>query len=33
VQDKLLKPLNQQEAQQLVGLLSKLVDGHKSLLS
>ena len=28
VQDKLLKPLNQQEAQQLVGLLSKLVDGH-----
>jgi len=30
VQDKLLKPLNQQEAQQLVGLLAKLVDGHES---
>jgi DNA-binding MarR family transcriptional regulator len=30
VQDKLLKPLNQQEAQQLVDLLAKLVDGHES---
>ena len=30
VQDTLLKPLNQEEAQQLVGLLSKLVAGHES---
>ena len=29
VQDTLLKPLNQEEAQQLVGLLSKLVAGHE----
>jgi hypothetical protein len=33
VQDTLLKPLNQEEAQQLVGLLSKLVAGHESELS
>jgi hypothetical protein len=32
VQDTLLKPLNQEEAQQLVGLLSKLVAGHESEL-
>ena len=32
VQDTLLKPLNQAEAQQLVGLLSKLVAGHESQL-
>ena len=30
VQEKLLKPLNQQEAEQLVGLLAKLVNGHES---
>jgi DNA-binding MarR family transcriptional regulator len=30
VQDNLLKPLNQAEAQQLVGLLSKLVAGHET---
>ena len=29
VQDSLLKPLSQDEAQQLVGLLSKLVAGHE----
>ena len=30
VQDNLLKPLNQEEAQQLVGLLAKLVAGHET---
>jgi hypothetical protein len=30
VQDNLLKPLNQAEAQQLVNLLSKLVAGHET---
>jgi hypothetical protein len=30
VQDNLLKPLSQAEAQQLVGLLSKLVAGHET---
>jgi DNA-binding MarR family transcriptional regulator len=29
VQDSLLKPLSEDEAQQLVGLLSKLVAGHE----